>query len=69
KLVGTRQRVLIDGPSQDERFPYAGRRYADAPEVDCQVFVASENPLKPGDFVEVKIEKTLGYDLLARVSA
>lgn len=68
EMVGSKQRVLIDGPSQDPKYPYLGRTYADCTEIDCEVYV---NPgegveLAAGDFVDVTISASLGYDLQAR---
>jgi ribosomal protein S12 methylthiotransferase len=60
KKVGSTQRVLIDevGPSVA-----VGRSSADAPEIDGKVYVASMIALKPGQFVDVRIEKSDAYDL------
>ncbi len=51
---------------------YIGRTYADAPEVDGQVFVRNvgangRSPLQIGDFVDVEIVDTLEYDLVGEV--
>jgi ribosomal protein S12 methylthiotransferase len=60
KKVGTTQRVLIDevGPSVA-----VGRSSADAPEIDGKVYVASTRRLKPGELVDVRIEKSDAHDL------
>ncbi len=47
---------------------YLGRTYADAPEVDGQVFLKAEEPLHPGQFVRAKVTDTYEYDLVAEVS-
>jgi ribosomal protein S12 methylthiotransferase len=52
--------VLID---EKEGAHYLGRSQYDAPEVDGLVYVRSEKKLQPGDFVKVKINDTLEYDL------
>lgn len=44
---------------------FLGRTYADAPEVDGQVFVRSAELLSPGQFVRAKITDTYEYDLVA----
>lgn len=53
--VGQTMRVLVDKP-------FTARSFADAPDVDCQVYLTSEAPL--GEFVEVKIVGAKGYDLI-----
>jgi ribosomal protein S12 methylthiotransferase len=60
RKVGTRQQVIIDevGASVAK-----GRSKADAPEIDGSVYVASRRPLKVGEIVTVKIERTDEYDL------
>ena len=44
---------------------YLGRSYADAPEVDGQVFLKSDRPLSPGQFVRARVVDTTEYDLVA----
>lgn len=58
--VGRRLSVIIDkaGPRGAE-----GRSKGDAPEIDGKVHVVSRRPLRVGDIVLVKIEKTDAYDL------
>jgi ribosomal protein S12 methylthiotransferase len=58
--VGSTQDVLIDevGPSVSK-----GRSKGDAPEIDGAVYVKSKRPLKVGDIVSVKIQKSDEYDL------
>ena len=58
--LGRTVEVLVDEPE-------LGRTYADAPEVDGQVFLRSSRPLKPGDFVKAKVTDTTEYDLVAEV--
>jgi ribosomal protein S12 methylthiotransferase len=62
--VGATARVLIDGPSGDDDFPYAGRTESDAPEIDTLVFIRGRN-LRPGAFHDVRITGARGYDLEA----
>jgi len=61
KFLGRTIEVLID---EKEEGHFLGRTQADAPEVDGLVYVNSERPLSPGDFVKVKITDTLEYDLV-----
>ncbi len=58
--VGRRVPVIIDevGPSVAK-----GRTKWDAPEIDGVVHVAARRPLRIGEIVTVKIEKTDAYDL------
>ena len=62
--MGKTVRVLIDEKSKKEKDVYYGRSYADAPEVDGQVIVHAANPLKIGQFADVKITDGLEYDLV-----
>jgi ribosomal protein S12 methylthiotransferase len=60
KKVGSRQQVIIDesGPTVAK-----GRSMADAPEIDGTVYVASRRPLRVGEIVTAKIERSDDYDL------
>jgi ribosomal protein S12 methylthiotransferase len=60
RKVGTLQQVIIDeiGPTVAK-----GRSRGDAPEIDGAVYVKSCKPLKAGDIVPVKIERSDEYDL------
>lgn len=60
--VGQTVRVLCDG-IDDESGLYLCRTAADAPEIDGCVCVASEAPLYPGEFYDVKITDSDEYDL------
>lgn len=62
--LGKTVRVLIDEKDPDEKEQYVGRTEHDAPEVDGNVYVKSARSLKKGDFVDVKIDDTLEYDLV-----
>lgn len=46
---------------------YFGRTAADAPEIDGKVFFTSGRALKFGEYVKVKINDTLEYDLLGEL--
>ena len=68
-LVGRSLDVLIDGPAPDSDGDlWVGRSYADAPDVDGLVYVASAD-LEPGDLVRCSILAADGYDLVARPEA
>jgi ribosomal protein S12 methylthiotransferase len=73
-MVGRRIRVMVDGESDDPKYPALCRSVADAPEVDCNVMVggfavtADGEPVPapaPGTFLDVTVTQSLGYDLLA----
>ncbi|MHC4839528.1 MAG: 30S ribosomal protein S12 methylthiotransferase RimO [Planctomycetota bacterium] len=64
KLVGAEVEIIIDGPSNDPKYPLMGRTAADAPEIDCGVLTAGE--ARVGDILRVKVEKSMGFDLLAQ---
>lgn len=61
RMIGQIIDVLID---EEENGSYLGRSQYDAPEVDGLVYVRSKQKLKAGDFVKVKINDTLEYDLI-----
>ncbi len=64
-LIGQEFEVLIEGQPEPGSEWYAGRSYRDAPEVDGLVLVKATS-LPVGEFVRVRIERALAYDLLAR---
>jgi len=45
---------------------YYGRSEADAPEIDGKVYFSSKKKIRPGNFVDVKIEEAMDYDLVGR---
>lgn len=57
--------VLIEEQIEDK--VYIGRTQGDAEEIDSIVYVKSENQLNTGDFVDVKINNALEYDLMGDV--
>ena len=54
--------VLCEGFEEDTGL-YYGRTYADSVEVDGKVWFASKEPCQAGDFVQVRIDDSLGADL------
>ena len=44
-----------------------GRTANDAPDIDGKVFFTSEKPLAIGEFVKIRINDTLDYDLIGEV--
>ncbi|MBQ8203959.1 MAG: 30S ribosomal protein S12 methylthiotransferase RimO [Clostridia bacterium] len=64
--IGNVAEVLIEG-YDDYIKCYFGRTAADAPEIDGKIFFVSARRLKIGDFVKVRINDTLEYDLLGEL--
>ena len=62
-MIGKTLEVLVDGFDQEYEQFY-GRTYADSPEIDGRVWIAAQEPLQEGDFVQVCIEGTQDGDLL-----
>lgn len=61
-LIGRNLQVLVDG--YDEEFEqYFGRTYADSPDIDGRVWIASEEDLHEGDFVTVCVDGLIDGDL------
>jgi ribosomal protein S12 methylthiotransferase len=60
--VGKTIAVIVDEVDADGAI---GRSKWDAPEIDGQVFLESETPLKPGDIVNAKVFEADAYDLWA----
>jgi ribosomal protein S12 methylthiotransferase len=62
-LIGTRQRVLIDGM---EDMALIGRLQTQAPEIDGVVYL-SETEAAPGEFIDVTIIDGTEYDLMGKI--
>ena len=60
-FVGSTLEVIIDEKVEDGL--YEGRSYRDMMEIDGLVFVKTQEDLKKGQFVNVKITEALEYDL------
>ncbi len=59
--------TLVENYDSETKF-YYGRSYAFAPDdIDGMIVFQSEKPINIGDFVEVKITTTFGYDLIGDV--
>ena len=65
KKVGKTLTVLCDGFDTVAEV-YFGRSAQDAPDVDGKVYFSSVRRIKPGEFVKVKIDEALDYDLVGR---
>lgn len=62
-MIGKQLRVIVDGYLYKDEM-YMCRSYMDAPGIDGCVFVASEEELLSGDFIDVKITDFNEYDLI-----
>ena len=61
-FIGKTMEILVDG--YDEEFEqFYGRTYADSPDIDGRVWIASDEPLREGTFVTVTIEGCVDGDL------
>jgi ribosomal protein S12 methylthiotransferase len=71
--VGRTLPVIIDEvgePDAEGDVGATGRSQADAPEIDGQVFLRNvPATLKPGDFVEVRVEDADAHDLFGAIAA
>jgi len=61
-FIGSTMEVLVDG-FDEEMEQFYGRTYADSPDIDGRVWIASEEPLREGDFVTVTIDGCIEGDL------
>ena len=70
RRVGRVEIVLVDEIDDEEGVAIA-RSYADAPEIDGNVFIEGEGAaqLKPGQKVRVRITEADDYDLYAEIVA
>ena len=61
-MMGRTLEVLVDG--YDEEFEqYFGRTYADSPDIDGRVWIATQDDISEGDFVNVCIDGLIDGDL------
>jgi len=61
-MIGRTMEILVDGYDEEQEQFY-GRSYADSPEIDSRVWIASQEPLREGSFVDVCIDGCLEGDL------
>lgn len=61
-MVGQTVDVLIDG-FDEEYEQYYGRTFADSPDIDGRVWIATDEPLNEGAFVQVCIDSVIEGDL------
>ena len=61
-FIGKTMDVLVDG-YDEEMEQFFGRTYADSPDIDGRVWIASVEPLREGDFITVTIDGCIEGDL------
>ena len=61
-MIGKELEVLVDG-FDEEMEQFYGRTYADSPDIDGRVWIASEEALMEGEFVTVHIDGLVDGDL------
>ena len=61
-MIGKTLEVLVDGYDEEQEQFY-GRTYADSPDIDGRVWIATEEPIREGQFVQVTIDGCLEGDL------
>lgn len=66
-MVGKTVPVMIEGKLVNEN-AYIGRTYMDAPNVDGNIFVVTDEELLTGDFVKVHITGSQDYDLIGEIA-
>ena len=61
-MMGKTMEILVDG-YDEELEQFYGRTYADSPDIDGRVWIASDEPIREGQFVMVKIDGCMDGDL------
>ena len=65
-MIGQTVEVLVEG--YDEEFEQSyGRTYADSPDIDGRVWIASDEPVTEGEFVKVCIDGLVEGDLVGYI--
>ena len=65
--IGKTLEVLVDGYDEEQEQFY-GRTYADSPDIDGRVWIAAEEPLREGEFVNVTIDGCFDGDLAGYIA-
>lgn len=63
RLVGTTLDCVVEGRTQDPKYPSEARSTMDAPEIDCTIRLKGEHIA--GSFMRARVVRSLGFDLLA----
>ena len=61
-MIGKTMEILVDG-YDEELEQFYGRTYADSPDIDGRVWIATDEPIREGEFVTVKIDGCMDGDL------
>ena len=61
-MIGKTLEVLVDG-FDEEAEQFYGRSYADSPDIDGRVWIATDEPIREGQFVTVTIDGCIEGDL------
>jgi len=63
-LVGSTIPAIIDRPHPSQHDVYIGRTQADAPDIDCLLFVTSpDKQLRSGEILDIQVAAAADYDL------
>lgn len=65
-FVGKELKVICEGYDEVSECFY-GRSYADAPDIDGKVYFSASRRVRAGEFVNVRIDEVLDYDLLGKL--
>lgn len=65
-LIGQQMEVLVDGYDEEQE-QFFGRTFADSPDIDGRVWIATQEPIREGSFVTVKMEGCIDGDLTGYV--
>jgi ribosomal protein S12 methylthiotransferase len=68
RRIGSRVRVLVEGPSPEHELVWQGRLEGQAPEIDPVVYFTETGPdeLTSGTLIQAEIVASRGYDVVAR---
>ncbi len=66
-MIGKTMEILVDG-YDEELEQFYGRSYADSPDIDGRVWIASQEPIREGQFVTVTIDGCVDGDLSGYIS-
>lgn len=69
RLIGSRCKMLVEGPSQESELLLQGRLESQAPEIDGVVLINDScvDDIQPGDFKTVQITEAHEYDLVGSI--
>ena len=66
-MMGKTLEVLVDGFDEDAEQFY-GRTYADSPDIDGRVWIATDEPVREGQFVMVTIDGCVDGELTGYIA-